>query len=174
MVVIACLPNGACFGLGFGESLVKLAVCEISGLSKLIMGSGSDDLSRGIAILRGRKSWYMHHYEIPLALTIVRNGYKSRVKPPDACPGRDISLVRYRSCRPSRGLGSLAYTGGVAESDEQLSSLDKYDESKSRPRVSELSCHREVDCELTERGEEAILRRLGNAELEERGGSQSE
>ena len=48
IVMIGCLPDSACFSLGFGESIIELTVCKIFGLSELIVGSTCNYLNHGI------------------------------------------------------------------------------------------------------------------------------
>ena len=70
-----------------------------------------------------------------MVTTRKRDGYESRVETTETRPGKSQSF------RPKTGLRSPAYRGGVAEDEELLSSLEEYDTSKSRPRLSELPCH---------------------------------
>ena len=76
-----------------------------------------------------------------MVTTRKRDGYKSCVETTETRPGVYISLLKSQSFRPKTGLRSPAYRGGVAEDEELLSSLEEYDTSKSRPRLSELPCH---------------------------------
>ena len=76
-----------------------------------------------------------------MVTTRKRDGNESCVETAEARPGVYISLLKSQLFRPKIGLRSPAYRGGVAEDEELLSSLEEYDASKSRPRLSKLPCH---------------------------------